>query len=229
MTPMWRSIAITCVLVAAPGAVVAQTVDDRPVRRFELAGGFGLLSGATLDKEDANLRANSTPPQPFRLFTAESLLTRAGAIEARVGYVLTRRYEVEARFAFGRPELRTTISADVEGAPGVTVMERVDQYVVDGALLVLFDEARFVGVVPFASAGAGYLRQLHEGLTVIESGRVYHVGGGLKRWLFARGEGLAKGAGLRADARLYLLGGGVAVEDGLRPHSAISGSFFVTF
>ena len=222
-----RTAGIALLLAALPAAALAQ--NDRPVRRVEVSGGIGLFGGAALGSGDANLRANNTTPQPYRLFSTDSSFERTSSMETRVGVALTRRYEVEARFAFSRPELRTSVSADVEGAPGLTVVERVDQYVIDGALLVLFDEARFGGVVPFAAAGAGYLRQLHEGLTVIESGRVYHVGGGLKRWFFTRDRGFARGAGVRADARLYFLSGGIALDDDPRSHGAISGSFFVTF
>lgn len=225
----WRRAALACVVGVTPAAAIAQTSDDRPVRRFEVAGGLGIFGGAALGADDANLRANNPTPQPFRLFSADSSFERSGLVEARLGFALTRRYELEARFALSRPEVRTSISADVEGAPGLTVVERIDQYVVDGGLLVLFDEVRFAGIVPFAAAGAGYLRQLHEGLTVIESGRIYHVGGGLKRWFFTRDRGFARGAGARADARLYLLRGGIALDDGPRSHGAISGSFFVTF
>lgn len=224
---LWRAAIVAALL--AVGADAAAQASNRPLRRLELTGGLGLFGGASLGDGDASLRANSTPPQPFLLFHTETRLERATAVELRLGSALSRRFEAEARFALSHPELRSSITSDVENAPALTVVERVDQYVIDGALLVLFDEAGFGGAVPFASAGAGYLRQLHEGLTVIDAGRVYHVGGGLKRWFFSRGRGLARSAGARADARLYLLGGGVALDEGLRSHLAISGSLFLTF
>jgi hypothetical protein len=214
-------------LVVAPAS--AQGTSARPLRRLELAGGVGLFGGASLGSADAAIRANATPPAPFRLFSTDSTLGRAPVVEARVGTALTRRYAIEGRFSFSRPELRSSISADVEDAAGFTIVERVDQYLIDGALLVLLDEARLGGAVPFASAGAGYLRQLHEGLTVIESGRVYHIGGGIKHWLLSRTRGTVRAAGVRADARLYFLSGGIAVDDGPRPHGAVSASFFATF
>jgi hypothetical protein len=233
----WRGAALVLLLGALPGTAEGQGPSTRPgaggenrqIGRVEIAGGFGLLGGAALGAEDANLRANASPEEPYRLFTATSNIQRAGALEARLGTALTRRFAIEGRFCFSRPELRSSISADVEGAPALTVMERVDQYVIDAAVLVLLDEARFGGVVPFASAGAGYVRQLHEGLTVIEGGRIYHVGGGLKHWFFSRNTGFARAAGARADARLYILSGGIALDDGPRSHGAISGSLFVTF
>jgi hypothetical protein len=83
--------------------------------------------------------------------------------------------------------------------------------------------------LPYVSGGAGYLRQLHEGRTVVEEGHVVHAGGGVKHWLVARDRGFVNGAGLRVDARLYLMSGGIAFEDRPRPHGAISGSVFVAF
>ena len=212
----------------APSAS-AQVTPVRPLRRLEVAGGVGVFSGGSLGTGDADIRANATSPTPFRLFSTDSALGRAPVVEARLSTALTRRYEIEGRFSFSRPELRTSISADAENAPGLTIVERVDQYQIDGALLVLFDEVRLGSAVPFASAGAGYLRQLHEGLTVIESGRVYHIGGGVKHWFLTRARGAVRAAGVRADARLYVLSGGIAVEDGPRPHVAVSASFFATF
>jgi hypothetical protein len=66
-------------------------------------------------------------------------------------------------------------------------------------------------------------------LTVIEAGRVFHLGGGIKHWFFSRSRGFARAAGARADARLYVSRGGIEIDDGPRSHGAVSGSFFVAF
>jgi hypothetical protein len=83
--------------------------------------------------------------------------------------------------------------------------------------------------VPFAAGGVGYLRQLHEGLTVIEQGHFYHAGGGVKHWLMTRERGRLRAVGLRADARLYLLAEGISFDADPRSHLAISGSVFLAF
>ena len=112
----------------------------------------------------------------------------------------------------------------------LTVVERVDQYVIDARIVIMLDEVRLgQRTIPFATAGAGYLRQLHDGHTVIDEGRVFHVGGGMKHWLLARDRGLLKAAGVRLDARLYVLTSGITFDDNPRPQGAISGSAFVTF
>ena len=216
------------VAAVTPVDGIAQTrADERPLRRLEVSGGGGLSGGAALPGGDANLRARGGGD--FTLFTTESELARAPMIEARVGYALSRRYGVEAHVGFSRPDLRTMVAGDVEGAPSLTASERVDQYLIDGAFVVMLDGLRIGGLVPFGSAGAGYLRQLHEGQTLVEHGIAYHAGGGVKQWFAVRPGRLLKAIGLRGDVRLYLVSGGVAGDGGVRPHPAVSGSVFVTF
>lgn len=215
---------------AIPGAAHAQAADGRPVRRVEIDAGAGLLGGAALGSRDANLRANAQPRQPFRLFTAESRFARAPEFHVRTAFALSRRFGVEGGITWSRPDVRSSISADAEGAPPITSVERVDQYFFDASFLMMIDALR-VGtrLVPFVAAGGGYLRQLHEGQTVIEHGQVYHAGGGVKYWLLARSRGAIRATGLRGDARLHVMRGGIALEEGPRPHVAFSGSMFVAF
>ena len=220
---------VLLVVCRVPG--LAQTAGERPVHRFEGTIGGLWLGGAGLGSSTAALRANTTgTPAPFTLFTTESRFGSAPGLDARVGYGLTKRITVELGLVFSRPELRTHVSDDVENAPALTVAESVHQYFVDGSVVVLLD--RFAlgdRTVPFVTGGAGYLRQLHEGLTLVEIGQVYHVGGGVKHWLVLRDRGFMRGIGVRVDGRLYVLVNGIELRDRARPHGAISGSLFVTF
>jgi len=86
-----------------------------------------------------------------------------------------------------------------------------------------------LGLVPFAAAGAGYLRELHEGQTLVEDGHLYYVGGGVTHWFFARSRGVVRAAGLRADVRMNLLSGGVFFNDTLRRQGTVFGSVAVVF
>ena len=150
-------------------------------------------------------------------------------IDLRAGVALTRRFGVEAHASYAHPELRTSVSSDAEGAPSLTAIERLDEYVIDGGVVVRFDEWTVAGWTPFATGGAGYLRQLHQDLTATEEGHVFFVGGGVKRGLVARPRGWLRGVGARADARLDRLSGGITIGDEARSHVAISGSLFITF
>ena len=216
------AVAILC--LASPAQ--AQSGGTLP-GRIEVAVGLGVIGSAAFGGDDASLRA--ADGADFRLFGAESRFGGAPALEARAGVALTRRYAMEVRFALSHPELLTSISGDVEGAPDIELAERIDQYVVDAAILVSLDRLRLGPVVPFASAGAGYLRQLHEGLTLVEEGTAYHVGGGARHRFVSRGRGFLKAVGLRADARVYLFAGGIAVGNRPRPHAAATGSVFIAF
>jgi hypothetical protein len=217
------------VLLSASVAI-AQSADNRPVRRIEASIGGAWIAGAPMGSGDAALRANQTAPAPFRIFTTDSRMQQAPGVDARVGFALTRSLVIEAGFMFSRPELRTEVTSDVENAAALTVGERIDQYFADGSVLWLIDRFRIGSrTVPFVSAGAGYLRQLHEGLTLIETGQVFHAGGGVKHWLSVRDRRFIRAVGVRGDVGVYVLKGGVDLEDRPRPHGAASGSVFVTF
>lgn len=217
-------------LLVAPVLCDAQTVTGRPLSRVEVDAGGGLFGGTGLGAGDANLRANAQAPQPFRLFTADSRFERAPSVHLRAAVALSRRFGVEGGVTLSRPEIRTSLTADAEGAASLTSIERVDQYTFDASLVLMLDALRLGSrLVPFVAGGAGYLRQLHEGHTVIEHGQVYHVGGGLKYWLFSRTNGFVRSTGLRGDARVQVLRGGISFDERPRPHAAISGSLFLGF
>ena len=221
---------LTCVAFAAAVPAFAQTATDRPVHRFEISVGGGLLGGESLGAADANLRANDRTPQSFRLFATSSDIARAPLWYARVAYSLSRRFLLEGALTKGHPDIRVSVTSDAEDAAAATITETVDQYFIDGSVLIMLDELRIgARLVPYAAAGGGYLRQLHEGHTLVEHGGVYNAGGGVKYWLLNRRSGVVRTAGLRGDARAYLLHGGISFEDRVRLRLAVSGSVFVGF
>ena len=213
-------------LALLPSRASAQAVP--PLRHLQLSGGFGAATGAALGQQDANLRT-ATPGTPYRLFTTTSRMSAAPMVDLRAGVALTKRYGLEAHASYGHPEVRTSISSDAEGAPDVTAVERLDEYLFDGGVVVRFDEWTFAGVSPFATAGGGYLRQLHEDLVTIEDGGVFFAGGGVTRALVVRPRGWWHSLGVRADARLNVVSGGITIDDRRRRHVAVSGSLYIVF
>ena len=121
------------------------------------------------------------------------------------------------------------MSADTEGAASITIVERVDQYVIDAGIVIRLDEMRIGRLTPYVAGGAGYLRQLHEGLTAIEQGHVYHLGGGLTRDVVTRNRGVIRAAGLRVDARVYFLSGGISLGNGVVTQGTMTGGLFFRF
>ena len=213
-------------VVTCPAHAAAQGGDF--VHRFEVTGGIGYFTGARLGDADATLRANAAP-QPFTLFTTETSIRGSLTGDLRVGMWLNRRVGVEGRLGYGRPDVATSVRADAEGAAPITVVERIDQFVIDAGVLFRLDEMRVGPLVPFAEGGAGYLRQVHEGLALIEEGHVYHLGGGVIQDLLTRTHGIVRAAGLRADARVYFLSGGVSLNDRITTHGSFSGGLFIRF
>jgi hypothetical protein len=210
-------------------ASVAHAQPEVPVHRFQLAAGIGILGGASLGDADANLRS-STSSDPYRVFTTSSRLSSAAPVlDLRAALDVTPRFGVEAHALFGRPKLQNDVSGDVENAPPVTASERLDQYLIDGGVIVTLDELRVKDWQPFAAAGAGYMRQLHQGLTLTESGHLFYVGGGARHSVIERPSGFVRGLGVRADVRLNILSGGVTVDDTSRNQFSASVSFFVVF
>jgi len=196
---------------------------------IEVAGGAGLFFGGGLGTRDANLRANSVTPTPYRLFTTTTSFGAAPLVEARAAIGLSRRFAVEGRFGFNRPELRTSVSSDAEQGNPITAVERIDHYMVDASVLLFLDRLRWRDLIPFAAAGGGYVRQLHEGHTLVEDGHSYHVGGGVRRRLFVDDRRFVKSAGVRGDARAYLLSSGATVDTKTRARVVVSGALFVGF
>src|SRR5688500_3045254 len=102
--------------------------------RMELSAGVGFLGGSSLGTAAADLRGRSN--QPFQLFNTSSRIGGSLPLEVRLGFLLGPRYVFEIRGAWSRPELETSVSGDLEGAPPLTVVERVDQYSPDVAMVV---------------------------------------------------------------------------------------------
>jgi hypothetical protein len=183
-----------------------------------------------LGSADANLRRNDPVRQTFRLFATSSDVGRAPLWLVRLAFPLSRRFAIEGALTKATPDVRVSTTSDFEGAPSITTTETIDQYFIDGSIVVMLDELRIgTRAVPFVAAGGGYLRQLHEGQRLVEQGEVYHAGGGIKYWLLTRKAGTLRSAGLRADAKAYFLRGGISFDDRPRSHVAISGSVFVGF
>jgi hypothetical protein len=216
------------VLTVMPAAAGWAQTNQPPLRRFELGAGIGFLGGAALGDADGALRSG-TSNDPYRLFSTSTRLHDATVLDLRAGFDLSRRIGFEARLVFGHPEMRTTVEGDVEGAPTIDAVERLDQYLIDGGIVFRLNELQVKGVQPFVTAGAGYLRQLHEGLTVIEDGQVFYAGGGARYWIFTRPRGVPRAGGLRGDVRLNVLSDGVTVDDQTRRHLSAGVDFFVTF
>ena len=94
-------------------------------------------------------------------------------------------------------------------------------------MLLDLRQAAFAGsrAVPFVSAGAGYLRELHEGNQLVETGIEYHATAGLKYWL---GSGDHR-FGLRVEAGLSARENGLDNQDERRVLPLVSAGLSYLF
>jgi hypothetical protein len=210
-----------------PGRVSAPSAPSQLPGRFEVSAGGSWLGGADFGERTADLRG-TVADRPFRVFTTDTRLSRAVAFEGRLGYRLLPRVTVEGRASLGRPTQRTTVTGDVENAASATVAERLSHYALDAGVVTPLPGARLGSVVPFVTAGAGVLRQIHEGRVLVETGPTYYVGGGLRHTWRTRPSGFVNIVGVRADARLDVLAG-APMNDATRRRPSVGLSLYAGF
>lgn len=229
-----RSLALALALVAAPVADgAAQTGQAaphlRPGRPSITVGGV-LSGGYPIGEAAAELRQNvpgTTSPPPFTLFRTSTEMNRAAGVEARVAWPLSASVAVEVGGAFSRPGLTVSVDGDAE-SPAVTLdQSRLEQYVIEAAVvwqlsrLAIGPRAR-----PYLSVGGGYLRQLYDERTLVETGQIFHVGAGVRYWLRG-GQGLGRDLGLRGEVRYHVRREGVEFAGQSRRYPGATLSLFV--
>jgi hypothetical protein len=203
--------------------------------RIEISGGVGWTGGSALGTATAALTGNGVPTgSPVTLFEVDTRIDGGPRIDGRVAWRLTRTLAIEGGVAVTRTHVRTAVSQDVEQAPPLDVTERFTEYVIDAGVVLQIPRLAFAGgrAQPFVTGGAGYLRQLHEGATLIDTGQSAFAGGGLTYVLRqAKGRAFIETIGLRGDVRMHVRIGGFEIEgeSGNRVLPAVSGGLFVRF
>jgi hypothetical protein len=227
---VWPLVVAACsfVMVATPLSAAAQQAAAFAPRQFVLSGGGSITDGYPLGDRTITIPRNSPgAATPFTMLRAESQLARFAGVEGRIGFVVNRSFALEVGGAYAKPELAVTISEDPELAGGAVASERVDQFVIDVSGIYHWPVSLGRRARPYAIGGGGYLRQLHEGRLLVETGRTFHVGGGLHYWL--RGVPRGRALGVRAEARYMRRTGGVDFEDRARGTTSVSALAFVAF
>jgi hypothetical protein len=208
--------------------VRAQSVDAVEPGHVELAIGPLWVGRQALGSGDANETTSAGGSLP--LFGTSTELSSATGLEARVGVRLSRAFEAEASGTYATPQLRTQISNDVEGAGPVTATEVIKQFTIGAGVVWYVRPPRSASrLAPFATAGAGYLRQVHESGTLVETGRFYQFGGGVKYLFGSRPGSRLKGIGARIDVRALVRQQGVAFDAGRHLSPAAAASLFARF
>jgi hypothetical protein len=210
----------------------AQSAEPPVLRNHRLtaSGGLTWSGGHPIGDSSAIYRTNApgTAPPPFTLFSAASTVESIAGFEGRVGFTLTPSLAIEAGAAFAKPKVRIAISGDQEGASQALEGEMLQQYVFDAGAVWQLPLRIGRRARPFVSGGAGYLRQLHQERTLVETGQVYYAGGGLRYWIRG-GSGTTRSFGFRVDARAMWKKDGIDFENRIRLYPAVTVFAFVGF
>lgn len=192
---------------------VIASIDARAqAYRFALAGGLGWAGSYPIGDSTADLLQNApgSPPPTLSLFRAKSTFESAPGIEGRFGFAITPRLMVEVGGIYSKPKVRVEISQDTEGESTTFDGETLSQYVVDVSLIWELPFRSAARLRPFVIGGGSYLRQLHEGRTLVETGQLYHLGGGAR--LFFRGAASGHPLGIRGDVQAAFRRDGIEFE-----------------
>jgi hypothetical protein len=164
------------------------------------------------------------------LFNTSSELGGAAGFDGRIGVPLSRSLVAEAEASYLKPQLRIATSGDTEGAAAVTASETIQQFTVGGNLRWMLPGRRWSArLAPFVLGGGGYMRQLHDQATLLETGHFYQFGAGVETLLMARRRFPGRGVGARADVRAVVRGKGIAFDGGSKTSPAAGVSAFVRF
>jgi hypothetical protein len=229
MTNAVRHIFVLIALLGLTARAEAQRQPgvDAPRRGSVEASGGGMFArGFELGSLTAEL-TRSTPTDQFDLFTSDSEITGFPGAYTRLGYYLTESLSVEGGLRYARPILSVRLSGDAESAPSVTADETVSHYIFEGSALWHLRGLSFGSgsAIPYIGGGAGYLRELHEGNQLVETGQEYHAVAGLNYWL---GSGRHR-FGLRMEGGLSARRKGFDPDDSLRTLPIVFGGVSYLF
>lgn len=176
---------------------------------------------------DATLTANGGAAR-YGLFRTTSTLTGGVGPSAGVGVRIIDGLWAEFSARYHSARLETRVTNDVEAA-NASASENVQQVQLEGGALWMPARLRLSRRLQLhATAGGGFMRQLHGSGTLGVNGRSYYAGGGGVIPLPSR-QGRRSSAAVRVDLRAALLQDGIAFSAGLHPAVAASASLLLRF
>jgi hypothetical protein len=226
---------VTCISLAMAVLLTAMHVTAASAQsgtavpgRLEFDGGVLWMGAQSLGSRDATLTTGTG--STLRLFGTTSDLGAVAGVEGLVGVKVTRAMEVHAAGSYATPQLSTRVSNDTENAAAATAIESVRQYTIGGGLIWYAPLRRSTSrLKPFVGGEVAYLRQLHEGSTLVATGQSYSVGGGAKLLLAVRTRKRAKALGFRFDGRVVVRTKGITFDGRRSIAPAAGASLFVRF
>jgi hypothetical protein len=220
------ALVVVFLMAGEASAQVVAAGDRSAAGSWEVGGGVTWVGSITGPASTAELTRNGESSGGFDLFSTESEIKNGVGAGASLAWYLSPAIAVEAGLRYSRPVLTYRLHGDVENAPPESAEETLSRYVVTASVVWHFRRATSAHrLVPFIAAGGGYVRDLHEGHELIETGGEFHALGGVKYWL---GTGRRR-FGLRGKAGLSLTSGGFDFRETSRTLPIASGSLVYLF
>jgi len=196
-------VAVSVVAGLAVGtSALAQTPPAQPRVLIDVGG--TMLGGGSLGSSDATYTTSTGGS--FTLFSTSQSWSAGHGIIGHLEVRVAPRVAVELSGDWTRPEIRSKITSDFEGAAGTTATQRLSQFRANAGVVVSF--ASHGRWTPFARGAVGWLRHLSSDNTLYQDGVTADLGGGL-RYAWREKAGHVKPYGLRADIWLNARSGGL--------------------
>lgn len=208
---MAARLACAAILTIVPACAFAQTPPPRAraasVHVIDYTFGMQFDGPTSFGGADANLlRPDGTP---LSVFSTSNSLGPGLGLEAHLSYGVTRKLFAEASGAWGRLQLRSKTSGDIENAEALTLTDQMSRFSVEGSgLWTLWSKAR---TALFVRGGAGWMRELAGENTLMEDGVIGNVGAGIKYWWKNGSPHGVSRFGLRAEGRAVIRSGGITL------------------
>lgn len=212
-------------LASIAGTAPASTAQT-PADRLEVAAGINWFGAA--DYPPVNGTQIAPGGTTRVVFRTESALAASAGLSVRIGVPIVPAVVVESTLSLNMTSLSTHVRDDVEGAPALTASEPVTQYLFEAGVRLGPAGWRRGRFEPFVAAGGGYLRQLNDGRTLVQTGASWYAGVG-GHYFLKRRAGRIKSSGLRLDARMSVLSDGVALDGGRHVVPVLGGAVFLRF
>lgn len=220
------ALVVVFLMAGEASAQVVAAADRSAAGSWEVGGGVTWVGSITGPASTAELTRNGESSGGFDLFSAEGGIKNGVGVGASLAWYLSPAIAVEAGLRYSRPVLTYRLADDVENAPPESAEETLSRYVVTASVIWHFRRVTAAHrLVPFIAAGGGYVRDLHEGNELIETGGEFHALGGVKYWL---GTG-RRSFGLRGQAGFSLTSGGFDLREPSRTLPIASGSLLYLF
>jgi len=227
--------ACAAVGVATPALAQSGRVQSSGGGRLEIGGSVGFAGAYALASERVTLQTGGGGETTF--FEVDTTVTSAPLVDARIGWWLTPSLAVEGVFGIARRNIETEVRLDVDNAPPTTARSRLTQYTAEAG--VTWDIRRLQWrqsrIRTYVTGGGGYLRELHEERTAVDTGAVFFGGAGIR---YGLGGGRASGAtgrvaasrfGLRGEVRFVGRTGGFDTDDEVRFFPRVHAGAYVRF